>query len=54
MGPSTPMDREIFKSRATHLCGSVVSNIKLAKDVVSQGGGTRKLKPAIKKACVVI
>ena len=54
MGPSTPMDREIFKNRVTHLCGSVVSNIKLAKDVVSQGGGTRKLKPAIKKACVVI
>ncbi len=54
MGPSTPMDREIFKNRATHLCGSVVSNIKLAKDVVSQGGGTKKLKPAIKKACVVV
>ena len=54
IGPSTPMDKRIFEGKATHLCGSVVTDIGLAKRVVSEVGGTRKLKPATKKMCVVI
>ncbi|WP_035587395.1 Rossmann-like domain-containing protein [Hippea jasoniae] len=51
MGPSAPMDLEIF-SAATHVCGSKVRDIKLAKQIISEGGGTRKLKPALSKHCV--
>ncbi len=54
IGPSTPMDKRIFEGKATHLCGSVVVDIELAKRVVSEAGGTRKLKPATKKMCVVV
>ncbi len=53
LGPSTIMDEEIFsKTGITHLCGSIVSNCELAKRIVSEGGGTRKLKAATKKGCV--
>ncbi|AEA33102.1 DUF364 domain-containing protein [Hippea maritima] len=52
MGPSTPMDRSVFKNRITHACGSIVKNIELAKRIVSEGGGTKRLKPAIEKRCV--
>ncbi|WP_025270717.1 DUF364 domain-containing protein [Hippea sp. KM1] len=52
MGPSTPMDRSIFKNRITHACGSIVKDIELAKRIISEGGGTKRLKPAIEKRCV--
>ncbi len=54
VGPSTPMDKRIFEGKATYLCGSVVTDIEVAKRVVSEAGGTRKLKPATKKMCVVV
>ncbi len=54
MGPSTPMDKGIFKGKATHLCGSAVTDIERAKSIVSQAGGTKKLKPATKKMCLVV
>ncbi len=54
MGPSTPMDEDIFKGKATHLCGSLISDNEKAKLIISQAGGTKKLKPAIKKACVLV
>ncbi len=54
LGPSCPMDKDIFKdTKATHLCGSFVSDIDMAKTIISQGGGTQKLKKATKKGCVV-
>ncbi len=54
LGPSTIMDKEIFQdTNATHLCGSFVTDIEKAKQMISQGGGTKKLKKATKKGCVV-
>lgn len=53
LGPSCIMDREIFEdTRATHLCGSFVTDREKAKEIISQGGGTQKLKVATKKGCV--
>jgi len=54
IGPSTPMEKRIFEGKATHLCGSIVTNVEIAKRVVSEAGGTRKLKPATKKTCIVL
>ena len=54
VGPSTPMDKRIFEGKATHLCGSVITNIELAKKIISEAGGTKKLKPATKKMCTVV
>lgn len=54
LGPSAPMDVRIFEGKATHLCGSVVTDIELAKKIISEAGGTKKLKPATKKMCVVV
>lgn len=54
LGPSCPMDREIFRStKVTYLCGSFVTDIQKAKTIISEGGGTQKLKVATKKGCVL-
>jgi uncharacterized protein (DUF4213/DUF364 family) len=54
LGPSCLMDREIFESSSvSHLCGSYITDIGMAKKIISQGGGTQKLKIATKKGCVV-
>ncbi len=54
LGPSCLMDKEIFaNTNATHLCGSYITDIERAKTIISQGGGTQKLKSATKKGCVV-
>ncbi len=54
LGPSCLMDREIFSdTNATHLCGSFITDIEKAKLIISQGGGTQKLKQATKKGCIV-
>ena len=54
LGPSALMDKEVFKdTNVTHLCGSFVTDIKKAKLIISQGGGTQVLKAATKKGCVI-
>ncbi len=54
LGPSCPMNKKIFENtNVTHLCGSFVENIDKAKTIISQGGGTQKLKSATKKGCVL-
>ncbi len=54
LGPSCPMDKEIFKdTKATHLCGSLITDAEGAKTIISQGGGTQKLKNVTKKRCVI-
>lgn len=53
VGPSTPLCTELFKlSNVTLLAGSVVVNPELVLQIVSQGGGTRAMKPAIKQVLV--
>ncbi len=55
LGPSTIMDKEIFENTGlTHLCGSYVTDGKAAKRIISEGGGTRKLKPATQKGCLCV
>ena len=51
MGPSTPMNCSIF-NRNIYLMGSIITDIPKAKEIISQGGGTQKLKPAVKKISV--
>ncbi len=53
LGPSCVMDPEIFASTpVTHLCGSYITDAELAKMIISQGGGTQKLKVATRKGCI--
>lgn len=48
LGPSTPLCPEAFQgSPLTHLAGALVTDPSRALDIVSQGGGTRALKPAL-------
>ncbi|WP_022671064.1 DUF364 domain-containing protein [Hippea alviniae] len=51
MGPSTPMSCSIF-NRNIYLMGSIITDIPKAKEIISQSGGTQKLKPAVKKISV--
>ncbi|MGI6507698.1 MAG: Rossmann-like domain-containing protein [Saccharofermentanales bacterium] len=47
-GPSTPMCPSVFSRHGvTLLAGSIVTRPDLALEIVSQGGGTRNLRPAI-------
>lgn len=53
VGPSTPLCPELFKLfNVTILAGTVVKNPELVLQIVSQGGGTMSMKPAIKKVLV--
>ncbi len=55
VGPSTPLCPELFKdSPVTTLAGSVVTNPDLAMQIISQGGGTMSLKPAIQHVMVKV
>jgi len=48
VGPSTPLWPEVFrKYHITLLAGSVVKNPELVLQIISQGGGTMSMKPAI-------
>lgn len=48
VGPSTPMCPTVFAPHGiTLLAGSLVMRPALALEIVSQGGGTRNLRPAI-------
>ncbi len=48
VGPSTPMCPAVFSRHGISLlAGSIVIRPDLALEIVSQGGGTRKLRPAI-------
>jgi hypothetical protein len=50
VGPSTPLCGEIFKPlNITLLAGSVVTNPGLILQIVSQGGGTLAMKPAVRQ-----
>ena len=52
-GPSTPLCPEIFrKHNIKLLAGSVVKKPELILQIVSQGGGTRSMKPAIEQVLV--
>lgn len=47
-GPSTPLCPEVFeKYSVTILAGCVVTNSEKILQIVSQGGGTRSMKPAV-------
>lgn len=50
VGPSTPMCAKLFEQYpVTLLAGSVVANPELLLQIISQGGGTMSMKPAIKQ-----
>ena len=49
VGPSTPLSTAIFnKHKITLLAGSIVKDTELLLKIVSQGGGTMSMKPALK------
>lgn len=53
VGPSTPLCPDVFRDyHITVLAGSVVAKPALILPIVSQGGGTRSMKPAIKQVLV--
>ncbi len=53
LGPSTPLCPDVFgKYNITLLAGSVVIDPDLILQVVSQGGGTMAMKPAIRQVLV--
>ncbi|MEL7563777.1 MAG: DUF364 domain-containing protein [Dehalobacterium sp.] len=53
VGPSTPLCPEVFrKYHITLLAGSVVKNPELILQIISQGGGTMSMKPAIEQVLV--
>lgn len=53
VGPSTPLCYEVFKRYHVHLlAGSVVTHPDQILEIVSQGGGTMKMKPAIKQVLI--
>lgn len=53
VGPSTPLCQEVFRQHnVTLLAGSVVHNPELILQIVSQGGGTMSMKPAIRQVLV--
>lgn len=48
VGPSTPLNPAIFRTvPITLLAGVVVTNAELLLQIVSQGGGTMSMKPAV-------
>lgn len=50
VGPSTPLCPELFKLfNVTLLAGTVVQNPELILQIISQGGGTMSMKPAVKQ-----
>ena len=55
VGPSTPLCPEVFrKYHITLLAGSVVKKPELILQIISQGGGTMSMKPAIGQVLVRI
>ncbi|NCB50629.1 MAG: hypothetical protein EOM54_01925 [Clostridia bacterium] len=53
VGPSTPLCPEVFKNYGvTLLAGSVVKKAGLILQIVSQGGGTMSMKPAVLQVLV--
>lgn len=53
VGPSTTLCPEIFRQyHVTLLAGSVVKGPEQALQIVSQGGGTMSMKPAVKQVLV--
>lgn len=54
LGPSCIMDKRIFKETSvTHLCGSFIRDAERTKEIISEGGGTKKLKNTTEKGCVL-
>ncbi len=50
LGPSTPFVPEVFAPRGvTMLSGVQVTDAALALRIISEGGGTQKLQPAMRK-----
>jgi uncharacterized protein (DUF4213/DUF364 family) len=55
VGPSTPLCPEVFRrSNVQLLAGSVVTNPQQILEIVSQGGGTMSMKPAIRQVLVKV
>jgi uncharacterized protein (DUF4213/DUF364 family) len=55
VGPSTPLCPDVFHDHnVTLLAGSVVTNPELILQIISQGGGTMSMKPAIKQVLVKV
>jgi uncharacterized protein (DUF4213/DUF364 family) len=55
VGPSTPLCPEVFCQYNVHLlAGSVVTNPQQILEIVSQGGGTMSMKPAIRQVLVKV
>ena len=53
LGPSTPLCPDVFREYNVHLlAGTVVTNPQRILEIVSQGGGTMSMKPAIRQVLV--
>ncbi len=53
VGPSTPLVPELFKScNVTLLAGSVVTSAEQILQIISQGGGTMQMRPALRHVLV--
>ena len=53
VGPSTPLCPEVFcRYNVQLLAGSVVTNPQKILEIISQGGGTMSMKPAIRQVLV--
>jgi uncharacterized protein (DUF4213/DUF364 family) len=55
LGPSTPLQPDLFAGRGvTCLSGVWVTDGPRALRIISEGGGTRRLQPALRKVCLRI
>jgi uncharacterized protein (DUF4213/DUF364 family) len=55
LGPSTPLQPDLFAARGvTCLSGVWVTDGPRALRIISEGGGTRRLQPALRKVCLRI
>jgi uncharacterized protein (DUF4213/DUF364 family) len=55
VGPSTPLCPDLFKRHGVNiLAGSIVKNPTSILEIVSQGGGTKTMKPAVKQVYTIM
>lgn len=55
VGPSTPLCPEVFRRYNVHLlAGSAVTDPRRILEIVSQGGGTMSMKPAIRQVLLKV
>ncbi|MDD2665737.1 MAG: DUF364 domain-containing protein [Methanocellales archaeon] len=52
IGPTTPLTPLLFEYGADVIAGAIVHDAEKALEIISQGGGTRSLKGAVKFVCM--